>query len=192
MVRAFLDANVLYSAYLKRWSHQYGSTSAPFGILERAQAGELEVVVSDVVVAELVDNLLEDGETTADIDEFLDMVSPVLDPDSRVKARLGRDYAVEAAYADDGLDKLGDLLADLCPDYETQIKSHPEVNSLAGERDDYDLHVMVCALDQQVDCLITSNTKHFPPRIGEIRVIKPGTFLSELEQATATPDLQEP
>ncbi len=191
MVRAFLDANVLYSAYLKRWHHQYGSTSAPFGILERAQAGELEVVVSDVVWAELVNNLLEDGETTADIDEFLDMVSPVLDAESRVKARLGRDYAVEAAYADDALDKLGDLLADLCPNYEDQIKAHPEVDSLIGERDDEDLHVMVCAVDQQVDCLVTSNTKHFPPQIGEISVVKPGAFLNELEQATAATDPQD-
>jgi len=185
VVRAFLDTTVLYGAYLKRWTHQYGSTSASFAILERAQTGEVEVVVSDIVVAELVDNLLEDGETTADIDEFFNMISPVLDSTSRVKARLGRDHAVEAAYAEDALDKLDDLLANLCPDYEDQIKAHPEINSLRGHRDDEDLHVMVCAIEQQVDCLVTSNTKHFPPRIGGIRVVKPGSLLAELEQIAA-------
>lgn len=185
MIRAFLDTNVLYSAYLKRWRHQYGSTSASFAILERAQAGEVEVVVSDIVVAELVDNLLEDGETTSDIDKFFDMISPVLDPKSRVKARLGKDYAVEAVYAEDALNKLGNLLVSLCPDYEDQVQAHPEVNSLRGQRDDEDLHVMVSAIDQRVDCLVTSNTNHFPPRIGEIRVVKPGAFLAELEQVAS-------
>lgn len=174
MIRAFLDTTVLYAAYLKRWLHQYGMTSASFAILERAQAGEVQVVVSDVVVAELVDNLLDDGETTSDIDEFFEMISPVLDPKSRAEARLGRDYAVEGAYAEDALEKLGDLLSSLCPDYENQIQAHPEVNSLRGQRDDEDLHVMVCAIDQGVDWLVTSNTKHFPSRIGEIRVVKPG------------------
>lgn len=47
-------------------------------------------MVSDVVVAELVDNLLEAGETIADIEDFFDMVSPVLDEESRVKARIGK------------------------------------------------------------------------------------------------------
>jgi len=185
VIRAFLDTTVLYASYLKRWAHQYGATSASFAILERAQAGEVEVIVSDVVVAEFVDNLLDDRENTADIDEFFDMISPVLDPESRAKARLGRDYAVDAAYAEDALNKLGNLLASLCPGYEDQIKAHPEVNSLRGHRDDEDLHVMVCAIDEQVDCLLTSNTKHFPPRIGEIWVVEPGAFLAELEKVAA-------
>lgn len=148
-------------------------------------AGHVTVVVSDVVVAELVDALLEAGETIADINEFFDMVSPVLDEESRVKARIGKDYVVDAAYAEDALDKLGDLLASLCPDYEEQIEAHPEVNSLRGQRDDEDLHVMVSAIEERVDCIVTSNTKDFPPRIGGIRVLKPGTFLSELEQESS-------
>lgn len=132
-----------------------------------------------------MDRLLDAGETTADIDDFFDMVSPVLDPKSRVRARIGKDYVVDAAYVEDALDKLGDLLAALCPDYEEQIKARPEVNSLRGQRDDEDLHVMVSALDEGVDCIVTSNIKDFPPRIGDIRVIKPGAFLAELEQASS-------
>lgn len=143
------------------------------------------MVVSDVVMAELVDNLLEDGETTADIDNFFDMVSPVLDPESRVKARIGKDYVVDAAYAGDALDRLADLLAHLCPDYEEQIRAQPEVNSLRGERDDEDLHVMVSAIEERVDCIVTSNTSDFPPRIGDVRVLTPGAFLSELEHAAS-------
>lgn len=132
-----------------------------------------------------MDGLLEDGETTADIDDFFDMVSPVLDPGSRAKARIGKDYVVDAAYAEDALDKLGDLLANLCSDYEEQIEAHPEVNSLRGQRDDEDLHVMVSAIEERVDCIVTSNTKDFPPRIGDIRILKPGVFLAELEQAAS-------
>lgn len=132
-----------------------------------------------------MDRLLDAGETTADIDDFFDMVSPVLEPRSRVKARIGKDYVVEAAYAEDALDELGDLLINLCPDYEERIKAYPEVNSLRGQRDDEDLHVMVSAVDEGVDCIVTSNTKDFPPRIGDIRVVKPGAFLAELEQAAS-------
>ena len=137
------------------------------------------------MVAELVDNLLEAGVTIADIEEFFDMVSPVLDEESRVKARIGKDYVVEATYAEDALDKLADLLAHLCPDYEEQIRAHPEVNSLGGQRDDEDLHVMVSAIEERADYIVTSNTNDFPPRIGEVRILKPGTFLAELEQATS-------
>lgn len=143
------------------------------------------VVVSDVVVAELVDNLLEVGETIADIEDFFDMVSPVLDEESRVKARIGKDYVIDAAYAEDALDRLSDLLAHLCPDYEEQIRAHPEVNSLRGQRDDEDLHVMVSAIEERVDCIVTSNINDFPPLIGDIRVLKPGAFLAELEQAAS-------
>lgn len=181
----FLDTTVLFSAYLKRHRHQYGQRSAAFAILEHALAGEVAVVVSNVVVAELVDNLLEAGETIADINEFFEMVSPILDEDSHVKARIGKDYVVGAAYAEDALDRLADLLANLCPDYEEQIRAHPEVNSLRGQRDDEDLHVMVSAIEERVDCIVTSNTNDFPPRIGDIQILKPGTFLAELEQATS-------
>ncbi len=185
-VRAFLDTNVLYGAYLKRYRHQYGDTSASFAILERALASQVVVVVSDVVVAELVGRLLDAGETMADINEFFAMVSPVLSPESHIKARIGKDYVVDAAYAEDALDKLGDLLINLCPDYEEQIRAHPEVNSLRGQRDDEDLHVMVSAVEERVDYIITSNTSDFPPYIGDgdIKVLKPGAFLAELEQTT--------
>lgn len=135
------------------------------------------------MVAELVDSLLEAGETIADIEDFFDMVSPVLDEESRVKARIAKDYVVDAAYAEDALDRLADLLAHLCPDYEEQIRAHPEVNSLRGQRDDEDLHVMVSAIEEQADCIVTSNTSDFPPRIGDIQILKPGAFLAELEQA---------
>ena len=142
-------------------------------------------MVSDVVIAELVDNLLEAGETISDINEFFEMVSPVLNEESRVKARIGKDYVVGVAYARDAPDKLADLLVHLCPDYEEQIRAHPEVNSLPGQRDDEDLHVMVSAIEERTDCIVTSNIKDFPPRIGGIRVLKPGAFLDELEQTTS-------
>lgn len=92
---------------------------------------------------------------------------------------------VDAAYAEDTLDRLADLLAHLCPDHEEQIRAHPEVNSLRGQRDDEDLYVMVSAIEEQVDCIVTSNTNDFPPRIGNIQVLKPGAFLAELEQTTS-------
>lgn len=119
------------------------------------------------MVAELVDNLLEAGETIADIEEFFDMVSPVLDEESCVKARIGKDYVVEGTYAEDALDKLADLLAHLCPDYEEQIRAHPEVNSLGGQRDDEDLHVMVSATEERADYIVSSNTNDFPPASGK-------------------------
>ena len=121
------------------------------------------------MVAELVDKLLEAGETIADIEEFFDMVSPVLDEESRVKARIGKDYVVDATYAEDALDKLADLLAHLCPDYEEQLRAHPEVNTLRGQRDDEDLHVMVSAIEEQADYIVTSNTNDFPPASGTSR-----------------------
>lgn len=44
---------------------------------------------------------------------------------------------------------------------------------------------MVSAIQEQADYIVTSNTNDFPPRIGDIQILKPGTFLAELEQATS-------
>lgn len=44
---------------------------------------------------------------------------------------------------------------------------------------------MVSAIVERVDCIVTSNVNDFPPRIGNIRVLKPGAFLAELDQAAS-------
>jgi uncharacterized protein len=69
-LRAVLDTNIFLSAFLSR-----SPTSPTREILERWQAGEFVLLVSDALIDELAEKLLENQVSPARITEFLTLLA---------------------------------------------------------------------------------------------------------------------
>lgn len=140
------------------------------------------VVLSRVCLLEFVKKATHDGISgivypIETVEKFLDLfVYPILENSPAVNSKVGR-HSWEIVKRN-GM-KIGQALAELSG------VSTKEAISLAEERglqdplrnyDEQDVHVWVTAIQYQCSYIVTSNTKRFPEKIGNIKRVKPGEF----------------
>lgn len=89
-LRAVLDINVVLSAFLSR-----NPSSPTREILQRWQDGEFVLLVSDALIDELVEKLLENGIPQDRVTEFLTLLAGVAEwipvPEEAVRAEISGD-----------------------------------------------------------------------------------------------------
>jgi predicted nucleic acid-binding protein len=66
---------------------------------------------------------------------------------------------------------------------ETPLPAPEQLVSYHGQADPKDLIHLVAACSAGCDYLVTHNTKHYAPKSGVIRVIKPGALLEQIREA---------
>jgi len=140
------------------------------------------VVLSRVCLLEFVKKAIHDGiggvvYPIEMVEEFLDLfVYPILENSPAVNSKVGR-YSWEIIRRN-GMN-IGQALAELSG------VSTQEAIRLAEEKglqdplrnyDEQDVHVWVTAIQYQCSYIVTSNTKRFPEKIGNIKRVKPGEF----------------
>lgn len=147
-----------------------------------AQTVDYRVVLSRVCLLEFYYHALFKGiggvvyppET---VESFLDhFVYPILDNQPAVNSRVGR-HALEIVRRLES--PIGKALAEIS-DCDTQtavalIQDHGLQEPLR-HYDENDVHVWATAISEKCKYIVTSNTRRFPPKIGDIEILWPRDF----------------
>lgn len=100
----------------------------------------------------------------------------ILDDYPPVNSVVGR-YSVETISRENR--PIGEVLVELSdctPEQALKIVQQQEMNEPLHKFDQNDFHVWVTAIQTQCDYIVTSNTRRFPKRIGDIQRIHPYDF----------------
>ncbi|WP_204553377.1 PIN domain-containing protein [Bacillus ectoiniformans] len=108
----------------------------------------------------------------SEIERYLNgMIYPILDNNPAVNSVVGR-YNIQTIIKENRA--IGDVLVELsgCTEEEADhIVASQEMNEPLYKFDQNDFHVWVTAIQTQCDFIVTSNSKRFPERIGNIQRI---------------------
>jgi len=175
-MKVLLDTTVLASAIL-----------TPIGlgskIIKLARAETFFIpVISEVIVAEFIAicrrGFKDRSFTEDEIDEFFEGLTPLLNYDSIEKVSIGKKFMANPV---NQRRPINEVLYELThKKYEHLIYSSPISNKLQENIDHEDLHVMVAAIEQDCDVIVTQNVKDFPQPLGKISVMKHGEFYDKI------------
>lgn len=149
-----------------------------------AQTVDYRVVLSRVCLMEFYHNAVFKGignrvYPVEIVEGFLEtFVYPILDNEPAVNSQVGR-HAFEIVRRLES--PIGQALAEISDcDTETalNIARDQGLQDPLRKYDENDVHVWVTAIREECKYIVTSNTKRFPKKIGNIEALRPGTFYS--------------
>ncbi len=173
MERLLLDTNILCASILR-------PGGLCFKLLTLGLYKVYEPIISEVVVAEFI-NKCRVGMTRKNItftdeqiDMFLEAISPMLSSENIKKVGIGRGFMLNPQSYQEPLNHLLYNLTNRTR--EELIDTVYEKTSkriMPSQVDLDDLHVMVAAIENKCDYIVTMNVKDFPNEIGSIKVVRP-------------------
>ncbi|HEU4965167.1 MAG TPA: PIN domain-containing protein [Bacilli bacterium] len=152
----------------------------PYGgchrLIELGRRNVFEPVTTDVIMAEFVAKCRQ-GMTKKNItfseeqiQRFVDALRPMLTIKNMKKVSIGRDYIpTPEGYKLPLNELLFQITGRSREDLLEVVWAHGKI--MPSKADLRDLHVIVAAIEQDCDYIVTNNTKDFPKQIGKIRVI---------------------